>query len=213
MVGESCFEKAVGLIGNANNVLVTSHVRPDGDACGAVSAICEALAACGKKGQAVLLSEVPQWYEFLFAERPVVVGERIEAGQFGEVDLIIIVDTNSYVQLPKFDEYLKRSSAPVLVIDHHVTSDGLGDVELIDTSAAASSLIVFDLFKYAGWQITESVARSLFVAIATDTGWFHFSNTDGRAFCACSELIGAGAEDTVVESTTWGVTKASFGAW
>ena len=55
-------------------------------------------------------------------------------------------------------------------------------------------MIVYDLLKYADWQITETIAESLFVAIATDTGWFQFRNTDSRVHRACSELIDAGAK-------------------
>jgi phosphoesterase RecJ-like protein len=112
--------------------------------------------------------------------------------------LIAIVDTNSTSQLPKFDEYLKRNDKPVLVIDHHATSDGLGDVELVDSSAAATGLIILEMFKYAGWTITERIAEALFVAVATDTGWFRFSNTDGRTYRACAELIDAGAKPTPI---------------
>jgi phosphoesterase RecJ-like protein len=110
--------------------------------------------------------------------------------------LIIIVDTNSRSQLSKFDEYLKQNDKPVLIIDHHVTSDGLGDVELLDPTAAATSLIIHDLFKYANWPITKKIAQSLFVGIATDTGWFKFTNTDSRAHRSCAELIDAGANPT-----------------
>ena len=43
MISAEQFKKAVGLINNAKNVLLTSHTRPDGDACGSVAAMCEAL--------------------------------------------------------------------------------------------------------------------------------------------------------------------------
>jgi len=163
-----------------------------------------------------MLSPVPQWYAFLFAGlaryasggKVPVLGEDIKleeltAGRLGQFDLIIIVDTNSASQLPQFDEYLKRSKTPVLVIDHHETSDGLGDVELIDRSAAAAGLVVLDLFKHAGWRLTESAARAIFVAAATDTGWFQFSNTDSRALRACAELIDAGAKPTQIHATLY----------
>jgi phosphoesterase RecJ-like protein len=158
--------------------------------------MCEALRALGKKVTPLMLSPVPQWYQFLFAEKVPVLGEDIQLEELiaGRFDLIIIVDTNSTSQLPKFDEYLKQNAAPVLVIDHHETSDGLGDVELIDGDAAAAGLIVLDLIEHAGWPVTERVAQALFVAVATDTGWFQFSNTDGRACRACAGLIDAGAK-------------------
>jgi phosphoesterase RecJ-like protein len=197
------FQKAVELINKSNDILITTHTRPDGDACGCVAAMCEALCSPGKNVTPLLLSAVPQWYEFLFAEKPTVFGEDVRldeltAGRLGSFDLIIIVDTNSRSQLAKFNDYLKQNDKPVLILDHHETSDGLGDVELLDSDAAATALIVLDLLKYASWPITEKIAESLFVALATDTGWFQFSNTDSRVYRACAELIDAGVKPTQI---------------
>jgi len=199
------FQKTVKLISQSENILITTHTKPDGDACGSVAALCEAIAALGKKGTPLMLSPVPQWYEFLFVEKAPVLGENITLEDLaaGRFDLIVIVDTNSKEQLPKFDEYLKQADAPVLVLDHHETSDGIGDVEVIDRSAAATGLIVLDLLKHAGWTLTESIARAIFVAAATDTGWFQFSNTDSRTLRACAELIDAGVRPTQIHAAMY----------
>lgn len=203
MVNSDDFQKAVELINKSKNILLTTHTRPDGDACGSLVAMYDALTALDKNVKLILLSEIPEWYEFLFTEKVPILGkdisaEQLKQGQFAAPDLIMIIDTNSYSQLPQFDQYLKQNDKPVLVIDHHVTADGLGDVELVDTTAAATSLIVLDLLKYADWPITEKIARALFVAVATDTGWFHFSNTDSRVHRSCAELIDAGANPTEI---------------
>jgi phosphoesterase RecJ-like protein len=71
-------------------------------------------------------------------------------------------------------------------------------VDLVDSDAAAAGLIVLDLIKYAGWPVTEKIAESLFVALATDTGWFQFSNTDSRVYRACAELIDTGIKPTQI---------------
>ncbi|MHC4603745.1 MAG: DHH family phosphoesterase [Planctomycetota bacterium] len=198
MVNSSEFLKAVELINKSNNVLITTHTRPDGDACGSIAALSDVLGALGKKAKPILLSPLPEWYEFLFVEKLPILGEdvsleQLKQGQFAKPDLIMIIDTNSYSQLPQFAEFLKQNDKPVLVIDHHVTADGLGDVELIDTTAAGTGLIVFELLKYANWLVTETIARALFVAVATDTGWFQFNNTDSRVYRSCAELIDSGA--------------------
>jgi len=174
MISNNDYQKAVDLINKSSDVLITTHTRPDGDACGCIVVISDVLAALGKKTRALMLSPMPEWYEFLF-------------------DLIIIVDTNSFTQLDKFGQYLKQARTPVLIIDHHVTADGLGDVELVDSNAAATGLIVYDLLKFAKWSVTGKIAEALFVAVATDTGWFQFSNTDSRVYRSCAELIDAGA--------------------
>jgi len=169
------FQKAVDLINKASSILLTTHTRPDGDACGCLAAMSEALVALGKKaGVDVSL-------------------QKLTEGDLGEFDLVMIIDTDSFSQLPEFEKYLKENKKPVLVIDHHLTGDHLGAVELVDSSAAAVGLIVFELFKYANWPVTEKVAQALFVAVASDTGWFQFSNTDSRVFRSCAELIEAGA--------------------
>ena len=149
MIRSSDFDKAIELIGKSSRVLLVSHTRPDGDACGCIVALCEVLGTLGKKAEAVFLSEVPRWYNFLFDKKQAILGEDISVEKLKEAgfDLIILVDVNSRSQLPVFTEVLEERKAAVLVIDHHETADGLGDVELIDTSAAATGLIVFDLFK------------------------------------------------------------------
>ena len=203
MIGTDDFQKAVELINKSESILITAHDKPDGDACGSIVALCESLRAQGKHVQPLFLSALPVWYEFIPTERIPVLGDDLQGqelaeGRLGEFDLTIIVDANSSSQLPKFEEYLRSSNAPVLILDHHVTGDGLGDVELTDMTAAATGLIVLDLFKYAGWEVTEKIAEALFVATATDTGWFQFSNTDSRVYRACGELTDAGAKPTQI---------------
>ena len=203
MVSSSNLQSAVELIRKSGTILITTHTKPDGDACGCVAVLCEALTAIGKKVQPLMLTEVPQWYQFLFKQKTPVLGEdvtveQLAAGRLGEFDLLIIVDADSYSQLGDFEQYLRQNNKPVLVIDHHATSDGIGDVQLVDSSAAATGLIVLDLIKHAGWAVTQSIAEALFVAIATDTGWFQFSNTDSRVYAACAELTAAGAKPTKI---------------
>jgi len=193
------FQKATELINKSSKILLTTHTKPDGDACGCMAALSDALTALGKQIQLLLLSPVPEWYGFLFTEKVPVLSQDITLDQLtkrqlGDFDLIIIIDTNSFSQLPQFDQYLKQTDTPILIIDHHATSDSLGDVELVDSTAAAAGLIVFDLLKYASFPLTDKIAESLFVAIAADTGWFQFTNTDIRVYRACAELIDAGAK-------------------
>jgi len=192
------FDRAIELINSATSVLITSHVRPDGDACGSMKALCDTLERLGKKAFPILLSPLAEWYDFLFDSKVPVLGnditkEQLGGGCFDDCDLIIIVDTDSFVQLPQFDEWLRETDKKILVIDHHVTGDGIGDVGIIDNSAAASGEIVYDLLKYAGWPITEKIAEALFVALATDSGWFKFNNADARIFRNAADLIDAGA--------------------
>lgn len=196
------FQQAIDLISNSNYVLLTTHIRPDGDACGCVRALMEVAQQLGKSAQALFMSPLAAWYESLFDEKPKVLGDDVDRGRlsetYAEVDLIVIVDTDSSVQLPGFGEWLSDCGKKILVIDHHITGDNLGDVSLVDTAAAAAGEVVFDLIKMADWKITERIAESIFIALSTDTGWFKFGNTDSRIFHTAAELIDAGAKPNVI---------------
>ena len=197
MPDNKTFQDAVDLINNATSVLLTTHIRPDGDACGCVRALMEIVQQLGKKAQPLFMSPLAAWYESLFDEKPTILGNNVQPEKLSEiyrdVDLVIIVDTDSNVQLPGLADWLAECGKKILVIDHHITGDDLGDVSLVDTAAAAAGEIVFDLVKYADWDITERIAESIFIALSTDTGWFKFGNTDSRIFHTAAALIDAGA--------------------
>ncbi len=196
MIDSKDFQSGIDLINSSDRILVTSHVRPDGDAAGSVRAICCAAKKLGKQADAFFLSGLPVWYEFLFeGEKIFILGDDVNAEQLKSrgYDLLVIVDTNSYVQLPGLEDFIRdREDMKVLVIDHHVSNDGLGDVEIIETEAAAVGEIVYELFGYAGWGIDRDISEAIFTAIATDSGWFRFGNTDARLFRTAADLLDCG---------------------
>jgi phosphoesterase RecJ-like protein len=197
------FQKAIDLIDKDKNILIVPHTRPDGDACGSAVALSELFLHLGKKTEIILLPELPQWYRFLFAKEPTFFSKDFTADKLNAFDLIVLVDVNSKSQLPGLAELLEHKTKPLLVIDHHATNDGLGDVEIVDTTASAAGLIIYDLIKAAKWPLTKNVAVPLFVAISTDTGWFRFSNTDSRTHRACADLLDIGVNSADIYHTLY----------
>ena len=199
MIDSQQFSEALDLIDRADRILVTTHNKPDGDACGSLVVMRDALRGQGKRVYALLLSEVPAWYRFIASEPLLILGRDVQPDKllsdyFQQIELVILLDVNSTSQLPHVTECLRQVEVPVLVIDHHATSDGLGSLELVDPTAAATGLLVYELLKYAQWPLTPTMAEALFVAAATDTGWFQFGNTDSRVYRDCAVLIEAGAQ-------------------
>ncbi|MBP8303589.1 MAG: bifunctional oligoribonuclease/PAP phosphatase NrnA [Phycisphaerae bacterium] len=198
MIESSQLQRARDLVVQARRILVATHTKPDGDGCGCVAAMTEALQGLGKEVCPLFLSPVPTWYQFLSPPQAWLMGrdlteEDLIRGRVRPFDLIVLLDVSSRGQLPGLQGYLEAVRTPVLVIDHHPISDGLGDVEMIDPSAVAAGVLVFDLLRFARWPLTPSIAEALFVAAATDTGWFQFVNTDSRVYRVCADLVDAGA--------------------
>lgn len=198
MIDHALFGQANDLIHAAHKILVTTHVKPDGDAIGSLVGMCNVLTQLEKQVVPLFLSPVPQWYTFLLDDAVPVLKHDLECsdlgqGDYADVDLIVLVDVNSLPQLSHFGDFLVKSQIPVLVIDHHATADHLGIVELVDPDAAATGLLVAEYIRHNQWPLSPRTAEALFVAAATDTGWFQFSSANSRVYRDCADLIDAGA--------------------
>lgn len=203
MIDPALFGQANDLIDTAKKILVTTHVKPDGDAVGSMVGMCNVLTQMGKEVVPLCLSPVPQWYRFLLEDAVPVLKHDLECsdlgrGRYADVDLIVLVDVNSLTQLGHFADFLQNSEIPVLVIDHHATADHLGTVELVDSDAAATGLLVAEYIRHNQWPLSDRTAEALFVATATDTGWFQFSSANSRVYRDCADLIDAGANPHLI---------------
>jgi bifunctional oligoribonuclease and PAP phosphatase NrnA len=197
------YRKASEMIESARRILVTTHVRPDGDAIGclaAIKAVIESTPTADsgtRQVQMLFLSNPGDTYRFLIPSDAWVLGEHVQAQQIqadrlDDFDLIIVCDTAAQRQLDCLFEYLLKRAKPTLVIDHHLSGDQFGRCRLIDVGASAAGQIVYELCDRAGWAINPAAAQALFTAIATDTGWFRFENTTARAMRIAADLIEAG---------------------
>jgi len=182
------------LIGRGDRLLLTTHVRPDGDALGSLSALRRALTRRGKEVLPLLLSEAPRRYRFLFDRQPAVLGQDLSIEQLPHVDCVVILDTSSGAQVEAIQDHLHELGNHLIVIDHHETGDLRFDAAWIDTSAAATGVLVAELLERQEWLDGADVASDLLVAIGSDTGWFRYSNTDGRALRWAGKLAELGAD-------------------
>lgn len=174
--------------------VLISHAKPDGDAIGSLLATRSLLAAQGLQPTALLFEALPSRYAFLANSNFEIGDENQAAPVLSHADAVVILDTCSYSQLEPVAGWLKNSTLPILVIDHHGTRDPITSQMLIDESAAATCLIIYELALSAGWIIDQKTALAMFVGISTDTGWFRHSNTDARAIHAAADLLTRGVK-------------------
>jgi phosphoesterase RecJ-like protein len=98
---------------------------------------------------------------------------------------------------------------PVLVnIDHHRTNGGCGDYCLIDPDAAATGMLVYRILTALGVEIGYDVAVNIYVAILTDTGSFHYSNSSPEAFHIAGEMIRRGIDPWAVAEQVYETQSA-----
>jgi phosphoesterase RecJ-like protein len=187
------------IINNAGRFVISSHVRPDADAIGSELGLAFLLETLGKSVRIANPSATPRHLAFLDPNgRAQKLKEGISVAEVTDVDVHIVVDTSAWGQLPDVDQLLRKSNARKVVIDHHVSGDDLGALVLKDTSASATGVLITELAEYLGIRPTGPAADALFCAIATDTGWFRFSNTDARTLHWAARLIDDGARPNLL---------------
>lgn len=186
------FRRAGEQVSTWRHPLLLSHARSDGDALGSLVAMRDILRAQGAKPRAMVFESVSPRYRMLVEKEELPIWDSNTVPDPSTVDGVLILDTCSYVQLEPAAEWLRHARVPKVVVDHHVTRDSLAETYLIDDTAAASCLLLWEWSQANGWAVDTDVARALFVGLATDTGWFRYSNTDPRALHAAAALAGLG---------------------
>lgn len=181
------------IIDEHQTFVISSHVRPDADAIGSALGLASILEELGKSARVINPSATPPHLAFLDPEgRIAKIGQQVSVEEATQADVHVVVDTSAWAQLQDVGKVLKKMAGRKVVIDHHVSSDDLGAVEFKDVSASATGLLITEFAEFLGVALTAPVASLLYCAIATDTGWFRFSNTDGRTMAAAGRLIDAG---------------------
>lgn len=192
------YRRIIDALKPCERVLITTHVRPDGDALGTVAATVLALRHVGIAAEALLLSHLPRKYAHVFEENGIVFHDA-ERGWPASLDLarfnaLLVMDTGTWSQLPGLRDRAGEFKGPKLVVDHHLTQEDWADVKLVVKEAAAAGEIAAEVFDIWGIPIDEPIASALFLAIASDTGWFQFSNTRPFTLRLAARLIERGVD-------------------
>lgn len=179
-------------------VVITTHVKPDGDAAGSTLALARALKAAGIEAVPWYFGPLPDWMQAVAAPTKYRVID-----QYGlppeEPDGVVVLDTGTWSQLHDVADWLKERHAIAAVIDHHANGDAdTAPRRWVEVSAAAVCQPVGELCRLLLGKsrlddLPAPVAEALYLGIATDTGWFRHSNVNPRVMRDAAGLLAAGA--------------------
>jgi bifunctional oligoribonuclease and PAP phosphatase NrnA len=193
------YSEAIRELRAARSVVITCHVKPDGDALGSASALRRWLVAQGKTVRIIVPTSPAPKYVFLDPDRIIeVAGRDVDLETIERPDLVCLVDTCTRLQLEGMEALVEHSGAPVLAIDHHHTQDALADFLVVDATAAATAIIIYRLLLQAGAEIDARTATDLLSGLATDTDWFRLATVDPTVFRLAADLVEAGAKPHLV---------------
>jgi phosphoesterase RecJ-like protein len=182
------------LIDRSQNIILTSHIRPDCDALGSELGMAELLRKLGKRVRVVNGQATPPNLAFIDPEQEIMtIDVDVTAEELMDADLWMILDTSAVAQLGPMADIIARFSGTRIIFDHHLGEDDLGAIAFKDTSAEATGRLVAEAAGQFGVALTPEMATPLFAAIATDTGWFRFSSVSSLTYQMAGKLVDAGA--------------------
>lgn len=194
----------------ASHVLVLTHVNPDGDAIGSMLGVAHQLRALGKHVTPLAMPPTPVYADWLPGMETV---QRYQPDiVLPDADLVVVVDTASMERLgtvyPENRAYFDQR--PMIVIDHHVTNDGRGDLNLIQPEAASTCELLYQLFVAMNQPISAQAATCLLLGLTTDTQSFQTSSTSPASLRAAADLISLGADhERVIHEVYYALPAAS----
>jgi phosphoesterase RecJ-like protein len=170
--------------------VISSHVRPDGDAIGSQLAMAYALRLLGKQVRIVNRDPAPPPLLAFPGVADIEVADRVD----DPGDAVIVMESGDLTRTGV--EGLDRGF--VINIDHHLGNSMYGALNWFDVSAAACGEMVFDLIEELGVPLSREMATHVYITILTDTGSFHYSNITPRTFDICRECMEAGVDPPAV---------------
>ncbi|RUM36829.1 MAG: bifunctional oligoribonuclease/PAP phosphatase NrnA [Desulfobulbus sp.] len=183
-------------IRSKNNIVLATHIRPDGDALGSLLGLAAILEGMGKRVVRYLEEPAPALYDFL-PHRDLVQTDLSRVLTFAEdcgTDVLCItLDCGDFARLGRSGPAL-REIHPFLVIDHHQGNEGFGDLDWIEAHRSSTGEMVCDLAVALGVDFTPEAADCLYTAIVTDTGSFQYDSTTEHTLKVAGALVASGVK-------------------
>lgn len=177
----------VARIRAAEQVALACHVHPDGDALGSMLALHHALRAAGIESVASFSEPfviAPHYRDLPGLD---LLTKPIDFPAAPE--LMITFDCGSKARLGDL-EPTAEAAAELVVLDHHISNDRYGTVNVILPEAPATGAVVLDLIDRLGIELDRDIAMCLYAALVCDTGRFQYDTTTPEVFAMAARLAG-----------------------
>lgn len=196
------------IIKASKNILIISHVNPDGDTLGSMLALRDLIYnTFKKKAEMMSISKIPKMYEFLKGVNEVKHLSKFDNSMV--YDLVITVDVAALDRI--FDAQIFYDKAKFTVaIDHHKTNDYKADMRFVFGDVSSTGEVLFNIAQENDWKFDENIAEALYTAILTDTGGFRFDNTKAETLEVASKLVALGAKPLWIYKNCYEMKSKDF---
>ncbi|MEU2350884.1 bifunctional oligoribonuclease/PAP phosphatase NrnA [Modestobacter sp. NPDC049651] len=199
-------EVLAGAAGAGATVVLSGHVQPDADALGSVLALAAGLRRLGARVVPTFPGPftVPESLAWLPGADALVPSTDVPDSP----DVFVSLDASSTGRLGELARLLDDAGRSV-VVDHHASNPGFGDVRLVDPLAPATVALVAALLDRLGVDLDTDLAACLYAGLTADTGSFRFGNTAPATHELAARLLRTGIDHAAISQRLF--DTASFG--
>lgn len=203
------WEKARKLVNDARQIVVLTHISPDGDAFGSMLGVVNAMRNLGKSAVGAVDGGLSAAFRFLPG------AGLVRADLDGvSADLVIVTDCSDERRIGAVGKTARALGVPIINLDHHRTNTLFGDANLVDAETVASAEGVLDWLDNLDVALTPEVAQCLLCGLVTDTMCFRTNNVTAVTLGKAQRLMAAGGDlSEIVQRTVSRIPTAVIRLW
>ena len=181
----SSYKSVLNTIRRHRKFLVTTHHNPDADAVSSALSMAMFLKSSGKQVHVLNEDACPEWLKFLPGTA---MFKKASDVKKADHEVAIVLDCGDLERAGGVKKFI-QAGKPLVNIDHHVTNDSFGSVNVVQSKASSTCEMVFDLLKEARYPLNKNLAILLYAGIMTDTGSFRYENTSAHTHAVVEKLM------------------------
>ena len=183
------------LVQQANNIVISAHINPDGDAIGSSFGLALVLKHLGKNVKIIKNDDYPTYLNFVYRE------DLYLNNDFEEIDLFIALDSASIDRIGNSIEYFNKAKNTIS-IDHHITNTEYAETNLVLQYSSTCEILAHLLIENNIY-MPEDAATYFYLGILTDTGRFNYQTSNSQTLRVAANLLDIKANKKLVHDNLY----------
>ena len=167
------------ILSSKQNIVITTHVNPDGDAIGSSIALLNFLIKQGHNTSIIVPNDYPDFLKWMKNDELIINFSNSKKEAQDKIDnssLIFCLDFNNLSRINELGDHIAKSKSKKILIDHHLEPSEFYDFKIHDVNASATAELIYDfLVELDSSLIDKDISEAIYTGILTDTGSFKFS--------------------------------------
>lgn len=187
-------------LASPKKIVITTHQNPDADALGSSLGLAAYLKKRGHFPTIITPTDYPDFLRWMSGEKEVINFEsdkqELAKSLISDAEMIFCLDFSALNRIKHMEEFVKKSSAKKVLIDHHQQPESFADFVYWSDKSSATCELIYELIEKLGDKnlIDIPLAECLYAGLVTDTGSFRFDSTTQEVHRVAGELISVGIQ-------------------